>query len=98
MRKQPEYFIALQALLNKELTNSWVFKYDVSTDKIILLNLADKKKENRLFIWHDGKKWFTSNGRDTRDTFCIGQAIHILNTFAQIVEIHLKIYDKRFDK
>ena len=87
-----EYLIALSNLFRYTFKDSWIITFEPAKSRLVFRNKEDKSKRSILILKYEErtKRWYVTD----RSTFCIGQAIHILNTAVQVAEISMGIYNK----
>ena len=90
-----EYLISISNMLRYTFSDDWIITFEPAKARLILRHKGDKRKQCVLVLAYDEspKRWYVTD----RSTFCVGQAIHILNTAVQVAEIRMNVYNKGDD-
>jgi len=84
------YLISISNMLRYTFKDSWIITYEPAMNRLLFRNKHDKRKGNIFTLEYaeETKRWYVNK----RSTYCIGQAINILNTAVQVAEISMSIY------
>ena len=85
-----DYLISISNMLRHTFSESWLITIEPTMGRLLFRNTHDKRKLNILIMAYDEqtKIWYINE----RSTYCVGQAIHMLNTAVQVAEISMNIY------